>query len=217
MQLGQKIHLEVRKQNAHIGTGARNDLLSPRLAGDQGQVRNRGRHQGLKQRLAVPEVARFAHPQLNHPGQAVLARLAHALVFLESRARLQGPLLLQQPFLGMQAHRSALARPGPGALRPQLASVTQRPVKLESPAFFVLSTARFCPADTHEPAGHISGGTGAGYRLQVDVKILFRLPLHAGSHQRSCLRLAVRRINVRRGLSPPSYRPCRAYMIEALG
>ncbi len=43
-----------------------------------------------------------------------------------------------------------------------------------------------------------------------------RLPLHAGSHQRSCLRLAVRRINVRRGLSPPSYRPCRAYTKEGL-
>ena len=38
-----------------------------------------------------------------------------------------------------------------------------------------------------------------------------RLPLHVRSRSRSCHRLTVRRVNVRRGLAPPSYRPCRAY------
>jgi hypothetical protein len=38
-----------------------------------------------------------------------------------------------------------------------------------------------------------------------------RLPSHDCSHFRSCLRLAVRRVNVRRRLSLLSYRPCRAY------
>jgi len=42
-----------------------------------------------------------------------------------------------------------------------------------------------------------------------------RLPLHQGSHLRSCLRLAVRRVNVRRRLSLLSYRPCRAYIKKA--
>jgi len=45
--------------------------------------------------------------------------------------------------------------------------------------------------------------SGPGFALQ--------LPLHARSRSRSCLRLAVRQVNVRRGLSPPSHRPCRAY------
>lgn len=38
-----------------------------------------------------------------------------------------------------------------------------------------------------------------------------RLPSPTGSHQRSCLRLAHRRIDVRRGFPLPSYRPCRVY------
>jgi len=42
----------------------------------------------------------------------------------------------------------------------------------------------------------------------------FQLPSHDCSHNPSCLRLAVRRVNVRRRLSLPSYRPCRAYKIK---
>jgi hypothetical protein len=38
------------------------------------------------------------------------------------------------------------------------------------------------------------------------------LPPHARSRSRSCLWLAVRRVNVRRSFSLPSYRPCRAYI-----
>ena len=42
-------------------------------------------------------------------------------------------------------------------------------------------------------------------------------PPHARSHSRSCLRLAVRRINARRGLPPPSCRSCRTYKQSPLG
>jgi len=63
-----------------------------------------------------------------------------------------------------------------------------------------------CPLPAH-PALHASlrsfCPSSPGFAL--------RLPPHTRSHERSCLRLAVRRINVRRGFPPPSYRPCRAY------
>ena len=53
--------------------------------------------------------------------------------------------------------------------------------------------------------------------LFIKSRFCFRLPSHARSHSRSCLPLTVRRTNVRRGLSPPRYRPCRAYKRQRPG
>jgi hypothetical protein len=39
---------------------------------DQRQIRDRGRHQSLKERLLAASVSRLAHAQLDHPGNSVL-------------------------------------------------------------------------------------------------------------------------------------------------
>ncbi len=75
---------EARKQEIQSRLSVSFDAHFSRFPCDQGQIRNRCCHQGLKQRLRPPKVARLTHAQLNHPRQAVLTRLAQALVFLES-------------------------------------------------------------------------------------------------------------------------------------
>ena len=60
--------------------------------------------------LDTPPIARLAQTQLHQTGQAMFDHLAPGPIGCMRRAGLQGPGLLQQAFLGMQADTA----PAPG-------------------------------------------------------------------------------------------------------
>ena len=143
-----------------------------RFPGDQGEIRHRGSHQSLEQRLGSPKVARLAHPQLDHSRQAMFSRLSQFLVLPKSGAVLQRSCLLQQPLLRMQAHCPALARPGTNALRPQAASIAH--LAIEAKGFLGVDPAMTVLATSHRSqlAGDLPGGADTGHRLQVNLEDL---------------------------------------------
>ena len=74
----------------------------------------------------------------------------------------------------MQAHPPASSRLGPQTGGAEFARRTQRAIELESLTLLVASLARPGSAHANQPVGRLSGGTGAGHALQVDVKSFVR-------------------------------------------
>jgi hypothetical protein len=72
------------------------------LDGQQREIRYRGSHGQLQERLGSANKARLAKTELHQAGQAVFGGLSPATDFYEGGTLLEGTRCLKQPFLGME-------------------------------------------------------------------------------------------------------------------
>ena len=139
---------------------------------DAGEIGHGGRQQKLGFGLEMPLIARLTQAQLHQTRQAVFARLAPDPIGCKGRAGLQGPGLLQQLFLGMQADAAPAPGGGLHTLRLQGTDVTDRPLEDEGPARNPLPVSVAVAPLTVEAGRDLSGRTGAISGLQVNGEIL---------------------------------------------
>lgn len=96
------------------------------LGPDAGEIGHGGRQQELGFGFEASPIARLAQAQLHQRRQAMFGHLAPSPLGCKGRAGLQGPGLMQQPFLGMQADTAPAPGCGLHALRSQGTAVTDR-------------------------------------------------------------------------------------------